>query len=110
MSRSTFLLLMTLAPALIAHSEAMNEQSHFAESEGSKVHYTVYGNTDPTLVFVHGWACDETVWKAQAPELGREMRCITIDLPGHGQSDKPELPYTCIFTRARSVRCWVMPR
>ncbi len=94
-----FLVLMTSVPALFAQGEATN--ARFTDSDGAKVHYTVYGNAEPTLVFVHGWACDETVWNGQAPELGREMRCITIDLPGHGQSDKPEVPYTMhLYARA----------
>lgn len=39
-------------------------QSHFASlDDGLKVHYSVYGQGDPTLVFVHGWASDETVWE-----------------------------------------------
>lgn len=95
------LVVIASAPALIAQGEAIKGESHFAESDGSKVHYTVFGSAEPTLVFVHGWASDETVWDGQAPELGREMRCITIDLPGHGQSDKPQVPYTMhLYARA----------
>lgn len=43
-----------------------------------------------------------TVWNAQAPELAQTVRVITVDLPGHGQSDKPELAYTMDFY-ARSL-------
>ena len=68
---------------------------------GSKVHYTNYGSGDTALVFVHGWACDETVWRLQAPELVGWTRLITVDLPGHGQSDKPETKYTMdLYARA----------
>jgi pimeloyl-ACP methyl ester carboxylesterase len=34
------------------------------------------------------------VWSEQAPALADKMRTITIDLPGHGQSDKPQIAYT----------------
>src|SRR5204862_7746497 len=34
--------------------------------------------------------CDETIWSEQAPALAEKIRVITIDLPGHGQSDKPK--------------------
>lgn len=62
----------------------------FADVDHIKVHYTNYGKGEIALVFVHGWACDETVWSEQAPALAEKIRVITIDLPGHGQSDKPK--------------------
>ncbi len=76
-------------------SEPGAAESHFAQIDGLKVHYTNYGAADATLVFVHGWSSDETVWSEQAAPLAAEsVRIITIDLPGHGQSDKPEIAYT----------------
>jgi pimeloyl-ACP methyl ester carboxylesterase len=64
-------------------------ESKFAEVDHLKVHYTTCGKGDTALFFVHGWACDETIWSEQAPALAERIRVITIDLPGHGQSDKP---------------------
>lgn len=69
--------------------------------DGAKVHYTNYGAGETALVLVHGWACDETFWAGQAPELGAKFHVITIDLPGHGQSDKPRIAYTMeLYARA----------
>lgn len=68
--------------------------SHFAELDGVRVHYTDYGTGEKALLFVHGWSSDETVWKKQAPELAKSIRVLTVDLPGHGQSDRPEISYT----------------
>lgn len=68
--------------------------SHFATLDGVRVHYTNYGAGEKALLFVHGWSSDETVWKKQASELAATMRVITVDLPGHGQSDQPEIGYT----------------
>ncbi len=65
-------------------------ESKFADADHLKVHYTNYGKGETALVFVHGWASDETVWAEQAPALAEKIRVITIDLPGHGQSDKPQ--------------------
>ena len=65
-------------------------ESKFVDVDHLKVHYTNYGKGDTALLFVHGWACDETVWSEQAPALAEKIRVITIDLPGHGQSDKPK--------------------
>ena len=70
--------------------------AHSVQVDGAKVHYTEYGTGENALLFVHGWSCDETFWTGQTP-LGAKYHVITLDLPGHGQSDKPEIPYTMDF-------------
>jgi pimeloyl-ACP methyl ester carboxylesterase len=64
--------------------------SALAESalvEGRKVHYSSYGKGHKALVLVHGWTCDETFWASNVPGLSKQYRVVTVDLPGHGQSD-----------------------
>jgi pimeloyl-ACP methyl ester carboxylesterase len=62
-------------------------------SDGSRVHYESYGKGQEAVVFIHGWTCDLTFWRGQAP-LYQKHRALLIDLPGHGQSEKPEVAYT----------------
>ncbi len=99
-TRVGFLVMLALAAALPA--KATESSSHFAKlDDGQKIPYTVAGRDEPTLVFIHGWACDQTVWNAQVADLSNDMRCVTIDLPGHGQSDKPPIDYTMhLYARA----------
>ena len=52
-------------------------------------------------MFIHGWTCDATFWRFQAP-VYENRRSLLIDLPGHGQSDKPESDYSQEFF-ARAV-------
>ena len=52
------------------------------------IHSTVQGQ-GKTIVFVHGWTCDETSWAAQVAALDDDYRVVTLDLPGHGKSDAP---------------------
>lgn len=61
--------------------------------DGARVHYESYGHGPDALVFIHGWTCDLTFWRGQAP-VYETHRSILIDLPGHGESDKPEVAYT----------------
>jgi pimeloyl-ACP methyl ester carboxylesterase len=67
--------------------------SRFATLDGLKVHYKVLGSGEPTLVLVHGWTCNLGFWKGQAA-LADSARLVLVDLPGHGQSDKPERTYS----------------
>lgn len=61
--------------------------------DGAKVHYESYGTGTDALVFIHGWTCDLTFWRGQAPVYTKH-RSLLIDLPGHGQSGKPDVAYT----------------
>lgn len=58
-----------------------------AKLDGAKVHYTDSGKGKQALILIHGWTCDETFWSANVPALAGRYRVITLDLPGHGQSD-----------------------
>ena len=68
-------------------TEAAEPISAFATFEGKQVHYVDTGGAKPALVLVHGWACDLRVWRAQLESLAARARVITVDLPGHGQSE-----------------------
>ena len=64
-------------------------QAAWLQAHRRAVHYDVRG-TGPTIIFVHGWTCDETSWARQVPAFSRNYRVVTVDLPGHGKSAPPE--------------------
>jgi pimeloyl-ACP methyl ester carboxylesterase len=64
-----------------------------ATYDGSRVHYESYGKGSEAVVFIHGWTCDYTFWRGQAP-IYETHRALLVDLPGHGQSEKPDVAYT----------------
>jgi len=72
-------------------------QSHFASFGTNKVHYVTTGKGDHTLVLVHCWSGNLGFWREQVPALAGHARLILVDLPGHGQSDKPHTNYTMDF-------------
>ncbi|HUW04195.1 MAG TPA: alpha/beta hydrolase [Acidimicrobiales bacterium] len=55
--------------------------------------YVEQGEGDPIL-FVHGWCCDHTYFAPQADHLATSRRVVSVDLRGHGASDKPEGDYS----------------
>jgi pimeloyl-ACP methyl ester carboxylesterase len=66
-----------------------------------RVHYVNYGKGSDALVLIHGWTCNVDNWRDQIPEFAKRNRVIAIDLPGHGQSDKPRITYSMeLFARA----------
>lgn len=66
----------------------------FANTANLKIHYLDQGRGDTAVVLIHGWSCDHAFWREQIPALASKYRVIALDLPGHGQSDKPAMEYT----------------
>ena len=47
------------------------------------------------VVFIHVLGGESRPdWSFFIPDLSKEIRCITLDLRGHGRSEKPDHPYT----------------
>lgn len=84
----------TTAAAVAPPTSRQTGQSRFAKLDGMRVHYQNHGAGDEALVFVHGWTCNLNFWRMQVPAFAGRMRVIAIDLPGHGESDKPNISYT----------------
>lgn len=53
----------------------------------SRNHVQVYGEGAAAMVFVHGFGCDQTMWRFLAPAYQNRFRVVTYDLTGCGQSD-----------------------
>ena len=70
--------------------------SRFATYDGARVHYKSLGDPAATtaIVFIHGFSCDLTSWRAQVPAFDGRARVLFVDLPGHGKSDRPAVDYT----------------
>ncbi|MEH6435291.1 alpha/beta fold hydrolase [Massilia sp. DD77] len=47
----------------------------------------VEGRGDTTMVFAHGFGCDQSMWRFLAPHFARRCRTVLFDLTGSGQSD-----------------------
>lgn len=48
----------------------------------------VIGNGEQTILFAHGFGCDQQVWHRIVPALEEEYRIILFDYVGSGYSDK----------------------
>lgn len=86
-----------VATGLLGGSAAGAEpktNSHFAKFGTNRVHYLTAGHGTKTIVFIHGWACNAGFWREQIPPLADKAKLVMVDLPGHGESDKPGADYT----------------
>ncbi len=59
-------------------------------SDGVRLSVTVDGRSDgPTVVLVHGYPDNSSMWGGVAAALGVKHRVVTYDVRGAGRSDKP---------------------
>ncbi len=102
------LMILWLALAFVAAPVATAQKastsagaSRYATLDGARIHYKNYGKGREALVLIHGWTCNLDNWRDQVPDFAKRNRVIALDLPGHGQSDKPEIAYSMdLFARA----------
>jgi pimeloyl-ACP methyl ester carboxylesterase len=64
-----------------------------AAVDGLTIHYEVDGAGEPLLLIPYTSA-DHACYAFQLPAYTEHFSCITIDLPGSGDSDKPPGPYS----------------
>lgn len=62
--------------------------------DGIRLAYEETGSGGPPLLCVHGFGGSWRHFEPQLEHFGRTRRVVALDRRGHGQSDKPEGPYT----------------
>ena len=73
-------------------------KTQYADLPGDcRIAYLDEGKGERTLVFIHGLANYALVWKKNIEYLSQYYRCIAIDLPGNGLSDKNPHPFSIKF-------------
>jgi pimeloyl-ACP methyl ester carboxylesterase len=60
--------------------------------DGNRVAYVDEGSGKQTILFIHGLGSYLPAWKNNIDVLRGSYRCIAIDLPGYGKSDKGNIP------------------
>ena len=95
------LLLISLSAAAQKNADS-EKQDHNATLDGTRIHYVSQGKGKEALFLIHGWTCNLDNWREQIPVFAERTRVVAIDLPGHGQSEKPKVTYSMDFF-ARAV-------
>jgi len=99
-----FSMAIVFASALTAGTavgQTSSGESRFAKLDDARIHYVNYGKGDEALVLIHGWTQSADAWRDNVADLSKRNRVIVLELPGHGQSDKPQTTYSMdYFARA----------
>ena len=65
---------------------------HTALVHGQRIAYLDVG-TGPPVILIHGFGGSMWQWEYQQHALSQHFRVLTLDLPGAGLSDKPDIDY-----------------
>lgn len=91
-------ILLVLFVLLTSHVKANDIKltKHDIAISDNKEHiaYNIYGTSETTLIFIHGWSCDSRYWREQLDVFAKNYQVITIDLAGHGHSSSTRNNYT----------------
>jgi pimeloyl-ACP methyl ester carboxylesterase len=66
-------------------------------NNGCKLAYVDEGKGKQTILFIHGLANYSMSWRKNIAALRDHFRCIAVDLPGNGFSDRGDFPYGIKF-------------
>jgi pimeloyl-ACP methyl ester carboxylesterase len=64
-----------------------------ADVDGLTINYDVQGEGEPLLLIPY-LSADHACYAFQLPAYTEQFSCISVDLPGSGESDKPPGPYS----------------
>src|SRR5579864_5577091 len=57
--------------------------------QAAQINYRTRGDQGPAVVLLHPIGFDLHTWESVIPYLCDGYRLLALDIPGHGQSDKP---------------------
>lgn len=73
----------------------------YKTDEASGIAYVESGEGPHTLLFIHGLGSNRFAWMNNLTELSNHYRCIFIDLPNYGDSEKGDFSFTLTFFKDR---------
>jgi pimeloyl-ACP methyl ester carboxylesterase len=89
-------------------TDTIEVRDHFVAIEGTRLHWAEIGESSSAtpVVLLHGLNNSCQSWSRVAPLLATDRRVLMLDLPGHGQSERPNVGYELEWY-ARMVVGWL---
>lgn len=73
------------------------EYSYFERAGTVKADSSGRSKEPTTLLFLHGFTANKTMWMFMSKYLPKEWRIVMLDMPGHGESSfKPNNDYSAL--------------
>ena len=79
---------MVVKALALLDSALLVEERTAVSLDGLDLYHDIRGFGQPVLVFIHGWGAENSFWEAQVAYFAHEHTVVTLDLAGHGMSEK----------------------
>jgi len=89
-----WILLLVFLSSCLQKGLLIPEHGSVPSADKTEINYTLYGDGETALVFVHCWCCDQGYWREQVDTFSQDYKVVTIDLAGHGKSGSGRDDYT----------------
>lgn len=87
-------LFLSFAAGTMAAVQDKGRPDFAVSKDGVRIAFSVYGQGEPTLVFVHGWGGNRSFWEKQIRYFQKKYRVVTLDLAGRGGSGRNRAVYS----------------
>jgi pimeloyl-ACP methyl ester carboxylesterase len=95
MKRKILFLVCCIISLVVIIYGCTNEPDNVAiSSDGVKISFDIQGEGEPTLVFIHGWSNNRSIWDTQVAHFSQKYKVIAVDLPGFGESGNNRQKWT----------------
>lgn len=74
-------------------SKRLESRARLVNIFGTRISVVEAGK-GPVVMLVHGVAGSRHIWDSVIPRLAERFRVVAVDLPGHGESEKPRGDYS----------------
>jgi pimeloyl-ACP methyl ester carboxylesterase len=81
-----FLCIFLTGAILLVGSCSSEPVTTATSADGVQIKFTNQGEGEVSILLVHGWTNDKTIWDLQIPALSEKYQVLAIDLAGHGES------------------------
>jgi len=77
-------------------SEGCTNKSQYRtrSADGVKISFETNGNGQPSIVFIHGWANNASIWEEQIQYFSKKYQAVAVDLAGFGNSGNDRKEWT----------------
>ena len=95
MRRKNLFLLCCIISLILCIYGCTNTPDNVAiSSDEVEISFDKQGEGEPTLVFIHGWGNNRSIWDAQVAHFSQKYKVIAVDLAGFGESGNNRQKWT----------------
>jgi pimeloyl-ACP methyl ester carboxylesterase len=93
--RNILIAIIYVISIILVGIDCKSEPNNIATStDGVKISFSQQGSGETSIVFVHGWSNNKSIWDDQMSHFSEKYRLVAVDLAGFGESSNNRNDWT----------------